>query len=246
MLSIFIDNKYTAWYYKIISNAQNNGRIGYTESHHIIPKSFFKKRSLSGWLDENPDNPDNIVNLTAKEHFVCHLLLTKMTQGLAYKKSVYAAKRCRYGKPGTPQYVPSGRVYQIIKEQWSLINPFNDVKWQQQQATNKRGKSFTEEHKNNLKKSWTTERKKLMSDRNKGICLNKTTNKGKKMPQLSGANNGFYGKTHSVETVEKIKTRLKGKPTPWAQKYLICTHCGKKMDLGNFTRYHGDRCKLKN
>ena len=39
----------------------------YTEKHHIIP------RSLGGSNDI-----DNLVRLTAKQHFICHKLLTKM------------------------------------------------------------------------------------------------------------------------------------------------------------------------
>lgn len=39
----------------------------YCERHHIIPKS-------EGGLDE----PDNLVNLTAREHYVAHLLLAKI------------------------------------------------------------------------------------------------------------------------------------------------------------------------
>lgn len=39
----------------------------YIETHHIIPKC----------LDGN-DNNKNLVNLTAKAHFICHLLLTKI------------------------------------------------------------------------------------------------------------------------------------------------------------------------
>ena len=39
----------------------------YTEKHHIIP------RSLGGSNDKN-----NLIDLLAREHFICHLLLTKM------------------------------------------------------------------------------------------------------------------------------------------------------------------------
>jgi len=244
---IFIDNKYTSWYNNIINTAQRSQRECYLEVHHIIPKSFYKRISKTGWLDGNPDDKNNLVKLTAKEHFVCHLLLTKMTTGIAYKKSVYAVKRCRNGKPGTLQYIPSGRIYQIIKEQWHLINPFNDPGWQNKQALLQKGKIFTEEHKNNLKKSWTLERKQLMSIKNKGVSRpNRATNKGKKMPQLSGSNNGFYGKTHSDETKENAKLRLQGKLPPWSKKYATCEHCGKQMDLGNFSRYHGKKCRLQN
>lgn len=245
-MMIFIDNKYTTWYYAIVRNAQQNPRRGYVESHHIVPKSFYKKTSKTGWLLGDPHEAINIVNLTAREHFICHLLLTQMTQGIAYKKTVFAAKRCCKGKPGTPQYIPSSRVYQIVKERWHAINPFNNREWQKKNGLSQRGKNFTDDHKINLKKSWTPERKKIMSDRNKGICLNKTTNKGKKMPQLSGENNGFYGKTHSLENREKARTRLQGKPTPWSAQKMQCVYCNRIFDLGNFNRYHGDKCKLKN
>lgn len=40
---------------------------GYVEVHHILP------RCLGG-----ADDKSNLVKLTAKEHFICHLLLTKM------------------------------------------------------------------------------------------------------------------------------------------------------------------------
>jgi len=68
---IFIQNKYTRIYNKIIQQAQARVKPEtYTENHHIIPKS------LGG-----DNSKDNLVALTAREHFVCHLLLTKMTEG---------------------------------------------------------------------------------------------------------------------------------------------------------------------
>lgn len=59
-------------YYKIIENAKKetengNRHVGYFEKHHILPKS------LGGSNDEN-----NLVKLTAREHFICHWLLVKM------------------------------------------------------------------------------------------------------------------------------------------------------------------------
>jgi small subunit ribosomal protein S16 len=76
---IFIQNKYTIWYNSIISNAQTRTlpKDTYIERHHIIP------RSLGGNNEQS-----NLVKLTAREHFVCHLLLTKMTIGrMRYKMS---------------------------------------------------------------------------------------------------------------------------------------------------------------
>jgi hypothetical protein len=52
---------------------------GYSEGHHIVPLS------LGG-----QDTVDNIVSLSAREHFIVHLLLTKMTVGLHRCKMSYA------------------------------------------------------------------------------------------------------------------------------------------------------------
>ena len=59
-------------YYKIIEKAKTeneNGKrsLGYFEKHHIQPKS------LGGTNDK-----ENLVKLTAREHFICHWLLVKM------------------------------------------------------------------------------------------------------------------------------------------------------------------------
>ena len=63
---------YKAIYYKIIKNAKKeiengNRLVGYYEKHHIQPKA------LGGTNDK-----ENLVKLTAREHFICHWLLVKM------------------------------------------------------------------------------------------------------------------------------------------------------------------------
>lgn len=58
---------YKRIYDQIIDNRKQNSYDGYTENHHIIP------RSLGG-----NDDVDNIVSLSAREHFICHYLLAKM------------------------------------------------------------------------------------------------------------------------------------------------------------------------
>ena len=62
----FLDNKYTKWYSNIIENS--TALSG--EHHHIIPKS------LGGSNDRS-----NIKLVSYREHFICHLLLTKMVEG---------------------------------------------------------------------------------------------------------------------------------------------------------------------
>lgn len=77
---IFIDNKYTSTYYRIIERSKNRNIFGYTEKHHIIPKSLGGTNSKT-----------NIVVLTAREHYLCHLLLTKMTTGKNRIRMIHAA-----------------------------------------------------------------------------------------------------------------------------------------------------------
>lgn len=68
---MFLSNKYTKAYNIIVARAKQALREKssetYYEQHHIIPKSLGGK---------NEDH--NLVLLTAREHYVCHLLLTKM------------------------------------------------------------------------------------------------------------------------------------------------------------------------
>lgn len=72
---LFIQNKYTNWYYSII---QNEATENY-EVHHIIPKSMGGSNS-----------DDNLARLSSRQHYICHKLLTKMTTGLDKRKMCYA------------------------------------------------------------------------------------------------------------------------------------------------------------
>lgn len=58
---------YNAIYDKLIEFRKSNKPNGYTENHHIVMKS------LGG-----DDNNENLVELTAREHYIAHLLLVKI------------------------------------------------------------------------------------------------------------------------------------------------------------------------
>lgn len=76
----YYNTKYGIVYIKIIQKAlkqnrvklkKNSGGYVYYEAHHILPKSLFKEYSdlkIHKW---------NKVLLTAREHFICHILLVK-------------------------------------------------------------------------------------------------------------------------------------------------------------------------
>ena len=62
------DSKYKKLYFAIIDNRKANPLLNcYTENHHIIPDSM-----------GGPNDAENMVRLSAREHFLCHYLLTKM------------------------------------------------------------------------------------------------------------------------------------------------------------------------
>jgi hypothetical protein len=77
---MYLQNKYRSCYYALIERAKSRSvQPSIVEKHHIIPKSLGGNNSK-----------ENLVSLTPKEHYVCHLLLTKMCEGDARRKMVYA------------------------------------------------------------------------------------------------------------------------------------------------------------
>lgn len=81
----FVDNKYLKAYKAIIEKARLRGSG--TATHHIVPKSF-----------GGGNEPENLVRLTDREHFVCHRLLVKCTSGQLKSKMAYALWRmCNNG-----------------------------------------------------------------------------------------------------------------------------------------------------
>ena len=165
---MFIQNKYTKCYYNIIYKARlrNLPNNVYTEKHHIIP------RSLGG-----NNSKLNLVKLTAKEHFICHLLLTKMLNGKLKYKMIFALNRMLHSPTKISRYTPSSRFYVLIRkyrsEAISAVHknvPESKESNQKRSATQKgipKGPK-TEEHKKKISLS-----KKGKPSRNKGgtTCL---------------------------------------------------------------------------
>lgn len=82
---MFKTNKYTKYYFNIITNAKNQVRTkkdSHYENHHIIPKS------MGGSNTKN-----NLVLLTAREHFICHMLLIRMVSTKDVYRMVNAIRR---------------------------------------------------------------------------------------------------------------------------------------------------------
>lgn len=90
---------YEKIYNTIISNAMGRVNLFYTEKHHIIP------RFMGG-----SDAQDNLIALTPREHFLCHVLLTKFVPNdkkYAAVKSVYMTARWNYSNENYIKYKPA-------------------------------------------------------------------------------------------------------------------------------------------
>ena len=91
---------------------------GYSERHHIIPKS------LGG-----TNRKDNIVRLTSKEHFICHLCLCKMYSKNTpeWFKMMNALQAMRlFNKNHTHRYFTSN-TYTKYRESFALVQSFNQL-----------------------------------------------------------------------------------------------------------------------
>jgi hypothetical protein len=158
---------YQKIYNLLIQKAKNRNAIdGYKESHHILP------RCMGG-----SDEPENLVDLTAKEHFVAHFLLAKIHNN----SKLWVAVLMMKGKKGR---IVNGKLYEIAKKQRSLHMKGNQnakgavisesTRIAVAQANKKRGftdvmrekctfknKKHTEEHKQYMKQIMT---KRLFSE----------------------------------------------------------------------------------
>jgi hypothetical protein len=132
---MYLQNKYSKYYYNIINNAKSRTLPPelYIEKHHIIP------RCLGG-----SDTVDNIISLTAREHFICHLLLPKMTTGKYHQKMMYAIwKMCHSTKQRKKLFKLTSRTYNSIKSSMKHVRTSEDFtpEWREKLSQSRKGKS---------------------------------------------------------------------------------------------------------
>lgn len=158
---------YRSYYNRLMNRAKHRLLEGYSERHHIIP------RCLGG-----SNNSDNIVRLTAEEHYVAHQLLVKIYPGNA--KLIFAAKMMTvsgYAKR------TNNKLYSWLRQKHAAAisemntgrknGPMSDEDKRKKSVALK-GRVFTDEHKRNISKARkgiraSAETRAKMSKTHKGL-----------------------------------------------------------------------------
>lgn len=246
-------NKYEKWYASIIENARLNTYAIGKERHHVIPKS------MGGNNESN-----NLVYITAREHFVCHWLLTKIySTGEEHWKMLNALRMMRAENPNQTRYNTkiTSRVYANLKEEYSRLqserikganNPNFGKTWSQEQKdTHSKkisGRIQPLAEKEKQVKSMIGRKRAAFSDEWKT----------KMSDAKKGENNTRYGIEVSDETRKKIGDKLRGRKQTDEEKTRrsvanigkvkpkqLCPHCNQMIAVNVYPRWHGDNCKKK-
>jgi hypothetical protein len=226
---MFNNSKYTRWYYQLMDRARSRNLPtgSYIEKHHIIP------RCLGG-----NDSLENLAKLTAREHFIAHWLLTKMTTDDIQKKLAYACKRMMHSKNANQtRYKVSSRIYENLKKQLNIT--LKNRKFSNEWLT-KLKQSAQKRAANESAAAKETRRKTLISANKSRKGETRLATTGEKNPmfgvKLTGENNHFFGKNHSEDTLKKLRVPK--------SKYT-CVHCNKIVGgESNLKRWHNNNCKL--
>lgn len=160
---MFLNNKYTNWYFNIIEKAKNRNFFDIVEGeiHHIIPKSI-----------GGTNKKENLVKLTYREHYLCHLLLTKMLEDKnLIIKMCWALHMLTFSKTifNSNQYEISRKIHiknlkenhPSLKESWR--DKVSKIVYSQWENNIERRKKTS----NKMKENWITNREKLLTHNKK-------------------------------------------------------------------------------
>lgn len=209
-------------YMLIVNRAKSEQNLGirkrrngeYYEKHHILPKSLFPL-----WTKRK----SNLVLLTAREHFFCHQLLTKIYPGKEMSYALYAF----INRPNA-DYKITSREYERIKMLFSKVH-----------SENMKGRVLSKETKEKLsqtKKLFFNENPDKKEEYRKRLYkVNLIARKNKKLKTLKMKNS--CPDIIENETIERLKNydKIFGLTTGIYRskkvKY-ICQNCKKSIITG--------------
>lgn len=147
---------YSAVYCALISKRLQNPITKddcYCETHHIIPKS-----------EGGTNDPDNLVNLTPREHYIAHLLLAKIYDDIKMYNAV------RFIVCGSEGLRHSSRLYANMKVQFSR-KMSESMKGKPKSEEQKR--KMSEAHKGKKKPPISEEHRRKLSEASKAYWAKK-------------------------------------------------------------------------
>jgi hypothetical protein len=231
---MFLQNKYTKWYFNIVNNAQGRNRSDLAlpmERHHIIPDCMHlnrRRHGPPGTVRGNPNNPNNLVYLTIKEHFLCHWLLTKMVDSQYLRPMHYALHRMTFCRRSNTRLIAG---WQVCKARTAILA-----------ATV--GRSLSEETKKKISASKIGKRKGLkQSPDHVQKRANSLKGKAKSAEHKSNISQSKMGKTSYIRTDETKEKNRKSrigaaKDYKWwndGTKSTLCPVCpGDGWSQGRF------------
>lgn len=199
----------------IIDRARNRTLTGYVEKHHVIP------RCLGG-----TDKSANLVELTAREHFVVHKLLVEIYPD--EHKLVYAywmmsrnISNSKYAR----DYKVSSREYDRAKKLFSKVS-----------SIRQKGKKLSDEHKQKLRDAAKTRKPRTP--------IKHSEETKQKLSAL------WKGTTRSIEDRKKISEGQRGiKKRPYTHKKkpepVQCPYCNKIGSPRGMYNWHFNKCRNK-
>jgi hypothetical protein len=232
--SMFKTNKYSRWYFSIIQTARDRVTSGYVEKHHIIPKC------LGGG-----DTKENIVRLYPKEHYICHLLLIRMTEGTAKSKMSFAVNMFARKNPQHQRIVLNSRQYSYVKKIFSAemsilhkgktVSPETIAKQKSTRKLNNKKRSVESKKKTSLasKIMWEENYERLVAALNTPECKEKQS--------ISAKRRGRH--PNQIIAMAKVYDSNKGAGNPRARKIEAVSPEGERFVIfGEFRKF----CENKN
>lgn len=192
---------YVFHYERLIARARYRTLVVYKERHHVVP------RCMGGG-----NEPENLVDLTAEEHYVAHQLLVKMYPHVAglITATIRMSRQCT----GNKSFGWLRRRHAAVA---SIAMRGN---------THGKGVVFSAEHRAKLSAAQIGRRKSTES-----IAKTAAGHRGKKLSDEAKARIGDASRlrTHTQETRRKISTSLVGrKMSLEAIEKAAASHRGKK------------------
>ena len=177
-------NKYTKWYEQLVQSAVNRSlpKTTYTEKHHIIPKSM-----------GGSDTAANLVDFTAREHYIAHLLLWRMSMAPKWHNKMTMALHMMVNGSGHGKQKLERSKYLMPSR---LVEKYR-LEWKEHLSEIMKG-----ENNPFYGKTHSEETKELIRQRN-------AETKHIRSEKLKGENNGMYGKQHTEETKQYLSKTSK-------------------------------------